>query len=162
MSVKQPFSGYAITRVYSTHLEMHAQEPSEDATRHDAVGFGWDWRWIEERRAFEVRISLVVEPSAHRHQYAAANTIGQFRLVDEAPAIPIEEFARLQAVAILLPYARQFLTELTGNSLHGPYYLPSLNVHQLMEGFDPAKATAANQVTQSPKKGRKGLSVKKR
>jgi hypothetical protein len=57
----------------------------------------------------------------------------------------MERFAALHAVAILLPYARQYLTNLTVNTLAGAYYLPAVNTVELMKGFDPSKTTAASQ-----------------
>jgi preprotein translocase subunit SecB len=77
--------------------------------------------------------------------------IGLFRKVAEVPKVSLTEFVTLQAVAILLPYLRQFLTSLTINALAGPYYLPTLNVADLMKDFDPAKATGAKQLADEGK-----------
>lgn len=139
-----PLSGYSVLKVYSTEQLLTVKKPDEDDSNHDGIQFGWDWRWIEPR-VFEIRITMAVEPSAERHQYVATNVIGRFRQVDDAPRIPVSDFASLQAVAILLPYARQFISTLTGNAFLGAYYLPTMNVVSLMEGFDPLKATAVSQ-----------------
>lgn len=146
---KLPLSGYAILKVYTTLHELRAKEPGEDVTEHDAMQFGWDWRWVEDK-TFEVRITVAVEPSASRRQYAATNVVGRFRQVTESAQPAIGDFVKLQAVAILLPYARQYLTGLTANSVDGAFYLPTINVAALMHGFDTTKVTAARQEADLP------------
>jgi preprotein translocase subunit SecB len=149
-----PLSGYAVLKVYTTHNELRAKDPTEDAADHDGMRFGWDWRWAEER-IFEVRITVAVEPSATRRQYVATNVIGRFRQLSDTPTPQIEEFVSLQAVAILLPYARQFLSNLTSNSIDGAFYLPTINVAALMHDFDTTKATATRQGSVDSSAGKK-------
>lgn len=162
-------SGYAVVKVYSTDQELRHKSADGDASNHDALKFGWDWRWVAGR-LFEVRITVSVEPSKTRSDYVSVNAIGRFRQVDGTPSISIEQFVRVQAVAILLPYARQYITALTSNAFSGAYYLPTLNVYELMRPFDPSKATGMRQietraiphVRQLPSKTGRGSSAKKK
>lgn len=143
---KLPLSGYAILKVYSTKMVLEPKDPAEDVADHDALQFGWDWRWLNDG-AFEVRITVGIEPSTARHQFAMVSVVGRFRQMgDPVVGALIDQFVRLQAVAILLPYARQFLSSLTANSLHGVYYLPTINVEALMNGYDQGNTTAAQQM----------------
>lgn len=45
--------------------------------------------------------------------------------------LPIEKFATLNGPAIILPYIRQHLTDLTIKAGFNPYYLPPVNFHEL-------------------------------
>lgn len=138
-----PFSGYLIGKIYTTQQQIRPEKPSDNAAEHAEFRFGWDWRWLEHDR-FEVRLTVGITASPERPEDISTDVIGQFRLAEQQ-RIAVEEFARLQAVAILLPYARQFLANLTFNGLFGAYHLPTLNVNVLMEGMDLASATAASQ-----------------
>src|SRR5687768_5400922 len=104
-----PLSGYTIERILSTNQELSARAAEVNEAEHGALRFGWDWEIIDEK-VFEVKISVAVEPSLDRPEFMATNVIGRFRQVSGEPSISREEFAGLQAVAILLPYARQFLS----------------------------------------------------
>ncbi len=47
--------------------------------------------------------------------------------------LPIDKFATLNGPAIILPYIRQHLTDLTIKAGFNPYYLPPVNFHKLNE-----------------------------
>jgi preprotein translocase subunit SecB len=143
-----PLSGYAIVKIYMTSAELKLKQPTNPEVTEPVVNFGWDWRrGNTDKSVFEVRISLAMEPVKERPYYAAVDAVGRFRKIGQSSVLPVEQFAALQAVAILLPYARQHLTSLTVNTLPGAYYLPSLNVVELMKGFDISKTTAAKEAS---------------
>jgi preprotein translocase subunit SecB len=144
-----PLSGYAIGKVYATAQELRHQ-PATLGASQDVINFGWDWRQVDDR-TFEVRIVVSVGPTERRDSFFSTDVVGRFRRVTEAPAVSQEDFVRLQAVALLLPYARQFLSNLTANSVHGTYYLPTVNVTALMQDFDVSKATGAGEIGEPPK-----------
>jgi len=138
-----PLSGYAIVKVYSTTAELKPKPPANPEVTEPVVNFGWDWRrGGTDKSVFEVRITLAMEPAKERPYYAAVDAVGRFRQIGDSSELPMEKFVALQAVAILLPYARQHLTNLTVNTFPGAYYLPSLNVVELMKGFDVRKTSA--------------------
>lgn len=140
-----PLSGYSIVRVVMTTAELKIREPEgENEQGKTDVNFGWDWRRAE-KSLFDVRLTLSIDPSPGRPYYAAVDAIGRFRQVGDTPSLSVEDFASLQAVAILLPYVRQHLTALTANTPSGPYYLPSVNVVELMKDMNGRKATGAKQ-----------------
>ncbi len=141
---KAPLSGYAIERVYT--LEQSLRPIKSDALplpNESDVNFGWDWRYLKPG-VLEVKLVLGLEPDTTHPFEARITTVGTFIVTGE-PKVPIEEFVRLQAVAILLPYARQYLANLTVNTLTGPMHLPSLDVQVMMARFDPEKTTGAHQ-----------------
>ncbi len=142
-----PLSGYSILDVYATKLS-YAVRPSSTTSEGDGKDeFGWDWRIISDTE-FEVRITITV--GAPIHQLTADTTVvGRFAR-SGTPTVGIQEFASLQAVAILLPYARQYLAAVTTNAPRGAFHLPTVNVVELMKNFDPSKTTAARQLAQAP------------
>ena len=140
-----PKSGYSITKVYATEQVLRPRQ-AEDADNIGRASFGWDWRRVPSGE-FEVLIDLAVYPTENRPQYVSVSTVGRFRQVGPAPSVPLEDFVTRQAVAILLPYARQFLSNLTANSEAGCYYLPTINVEKLMAGIDTSGATGEQDAT---------------
>jgi len=150
-----PTSGYALVKIYTPAMEMRHREAGE-RSEHDQVSFGWDWR-VTKDEFFEVRITVAVEPHPARRDHASVALVGVFRQVGDKASLSREEFVSLQAVAILLPYARQILSSLTAYSADRPFYLPTLNVAALMKDFDPAQTTAATSSRRVPK-GRKRTS----
>jgi preprotein translocase subunit SecB len=142
---QSPLTGYALLNVYTTLLELRQESAAEGSNATDAaVSFAWDWR-VLPKGVFEVRIHITVAPSSERHEHMAIHLVGRFQQVGE-PSVQLEDFVRLQAVAILMPYVRQCLSSLTLNSAYGAYYLPPINVMELMKGIDSGKTTGARQL----------------
>lgn len=143
---EMPLSGYAIENVYTYHQLLEHKDPGEEDT-HGAVDIGWDW-WLvgADEPTFEVRLSATVESSPQRDDHISAGLIGRFRMIEKPPSVPVVQFVRLQATAILLPYLRQVLSNLTSTSFHGTYYLPPINAVELMKDFDAANTIGARQL----------------
>ena len=137
-----PESGYAVKQVYAGEQLVRPQNPNEAGQDAGNASFGWDWRRVPgAEREFEVIVSLTIHPNELRPELAKVATVGRFEIVGEKPAVSFEDFVAIQAVAILLPYPRQFISNLTANSPLGCFYLPTINVLKLMEGVDRSKAT---------------------
>ena len=138
-----PLSGYVIVSVYTAgqHLELK----DSDAPDSDDVQFAWDWRLLEQD-LFEVLVRLGIEAVKERPYAASVELVGRFRRMSSVTSVELIKFAHLQAVAILLPYARQALASLTLMTEPGAYHLPSVNVVALMEDFNAKDATGAKQL----------------
>lgn len=137
-----PVSGYTILAVYTTTQELKPVAP-EKLTEQEQVAVSWDWRWLE-RRVLEVRLGIRVD-DRNRGAHFSSDCVGRFHQVEDTPAVDLEEFVSLQAVAMLLPYLRQYLSLLTLNTLAGSYLLPSLNVTELRKDFNLSGATGKKQ-----------------
>lgn len=157
-----PLSGYAIVKVYQTSAQLKPVPPGEIKGDGEGASFSWDWRWGASVAAFEVRLTVSLEAAAERPYSATVDAVGRFRQVGDKPAVAIEEFVRLQAVAIVMPYLRQHLTNLTVNTLSGPYFLPSINIAELMKDFDPKKATGATEMVPAERSEKAGKRAKGR
>ena len=141
---KAPLSGYAIERVYTLDQSLKAiTNESLPLPSESDVRVGWDWRHLKPT-VLEVKLLLGLDADTSHPFWAWVETVGTFHVIG-SPKVPIEEFVKLQAVAILLPYARQYLANLTVNTLAGAWHLPSIDVQAMMAQFDPEKTTGARQ-----------------
>jgi preprotein translocase subunit SecB len=110
------------------------------------LGFGWDWR-IRGIRVFEVVVSIGLPATARRPEEAKVSVCGVFRMIGPA-SVAVRDFAKLQAPAILMPFAREALAALTGHGPFGQFLIAPVNVHTLMSDVDPNKATGARQLAE--------------
>ena len=142
-----PLSGYSISSVRSVRQTLEPRETPVDPSDSSAITFGWDWRLkAESDEHFEVLIRVKAESGQESPYSACVELVGEFRKVTEKPSVAVDDFASLQAVAILLPYARAHLATLTLHSAGGSYHLPSVNVVALMKDFNAKEATGAKQL----------------
>jgi preprotein translocase subunit SecB len=146
-----PQSGYQLLKVYTTELVSRTvNEPLETPTHEGTLSFAWDWRIGDSRSLFEVRLGVTVGATVDRPEHLSVRLVGRFSQVGDSPTVELEQFVQLHAVAILLPYVRQSLSNATANSYLGPYYLPTLAASGLMTRFDFAKSTGARQLADRP------------
>src|SRR5438552_3649708 len=106
-----PLSGYTISSIHTIRQRVEPREVAEGSEKGIA-NFGWDWRLIAED-LFEVLVTVTIEPDNDRPYETSVELVGRFRRLSPTPSVQLEDFAQLQAVAILLPYVRQFLATLT-------------------------------------------------
>lgn len=139
-----PASGYAILKVYTSAQSLEVKDIDTLPIGTLDVKFGWDWRYVAAD-TFEVKVSIVLEPEKSRPFSASTTVVGVFRRVGDSHKVTLRNFVGLQAVAILLPYARQYIANLTVNTMTGAFNLPTVNVVALMADFDPEKTTGAHQ-----------------
>lgn len=66
-----------------------------------------------------------------------------FRVVGDVLTVPVHQFAHGHAPALIFPYIRQVVDELTSRSPYGRVLLPPTNVVALMASFDPADASGS-------------------
>jgi preprotein translocase subunit SecB len=137
-------SGYYIEKVYSSHQELRLERPDKKAVR-DEYSVDWDWQIVSDRM-FDVSLIVSLEPSDERWESVRVRLVGRFRVEEHPLSVPLEDFVKLQAPAILLPYAREVVTSLTARGFYGPYFLPAINVVRLMASKDTNDATGRRQL----------------
>ena len=148
---KLPESGYFIEKVYANHLALTVQRPEEGEEKADLY-FHWDWKVLAES-VFEVTIGLLMEPTEDRCEQVEVSMIGLFRQGSGDTEVPLADFVRYHAPAILMPYVREAIGSLTGRGFYSARYLPALNVQRLMDQQDPSKATGALQLARADARG---------
>lgn len=145
MSVQDGGSGFVLERIVFTkqHYEIVAGDQLDDET--DAgLSWGWDWQWTSHDR-FEVAITLHLEPTPARPEEVEVALLGTFKVDGDSQTLPLVAFTHDNAPAILFPYARQAIDELTARGPFGRLLLPPMNVLQIMSEFPPESAQGAKQ-----------------
>jgi preprotein translocase subunit SecB len=139
-------SGYAIGRVYAVQMryDVHAGDLiSGGAARADTrrlFNIGWDWK-ISGRRAFDVVIAVHVHPSPDTPDEANVSVAASFQAADGPLSVSPREFVRYHAPAILLPFAREMLADLTRRGPFGPFLLMPLNLPAVMATMDESRSS---------------------
>lgn len=132
-----PGSGFILEAVFSDQLEFRGQMVTDDLPDGipGDINVSWDWRFAEDDR-IEVSFQLGREPTRERPEFVHVSLIGVFKLIAGDKTIPLEKFVRLHAPALMMPYARETISNLTSRGAYGPFFLPPVNVVALMERFD--------------------------
>lgn len=102
--------------------------------------WGWDWRW-KDHDHFEVGLLLSAPPLDARPEKVQVSVNAVFRVVGEVQTVPVAQFAHGHAPALVFPYIRQVVDELTSRSPYGRVLLPPTNIVALMANFDVAEAS---------------------
>jgi preprotein translocase subunit SecB len=144
---KLPTSGYVFDRVYTNNLAMRVTALKEDAPSEPPLLFSWDWKLLSpDRKTFEVLINVGVDPSVKRQEELRVTICGRFRAEGDHQEVSLENFVRFHAPAILMPFARETISNLTTRGFYDTLVLPPLNVQMLMERQDLAATTGAKQL----------------
>ena len=155
-----PESGYRLIKIYTTHLEASVAAPADPSSGSESkFYFGRDWRQISDRR-FDVALQIKIDPSGTRPERAVVHAVGEFETVGE-PEISTEDFATRHAVVMLFPYVRQLLTTVTASSPHGAFYLPAVNVGNLVQRTKAARSVEQKPQRTERKSGAKRLAARK-
>lgn len=145
-----PLSGYHLERIYTNRQYFEGVAIDDSISDEEPqVGIGWDWR-LRDEGIFEVLLSLTLPACRQRPEKVEVTIVGQFATIGDAQTVNLEQFVCKNAPAILLPYAREAISSLTGRGLLGPFYLPPLNLVEVMKGMDPSVAAGALQLKANP------------
>ncbi len=146
-----PLSGYNLERVFSheQHFEGLASHEGLPENTLSNVNFGWDWR-VQGDDRFVVVITLTVQPTRQRPESVSVTMAGVFHRVGEEQSVPFDTFVFTHAPSILLPYAREAISSLTGRGLNGALQLPPINVIALMKEMNPQLSTGNEQLLARP------------
>ncbi len=139
-----PGSGFRLTAIHCYKQAQTPAPPNKVLGRQREIGVAWDWRRGPENQ-IQVKLSVEIGPSHRARESLSVGLVASFSTRGKT-TLPVERFVRTNAVAIMLPYAREALSNLSSRGFHGAYYLPSINVVELMKLFDFDKATGARQV----------------
>lgn len=138
-------SGYIIES-----LVFPVQVLSAAATQHDVdVQWGWDWRWVSSDQ-FEVGLLFSVPSMDSRPERLEVAVTATIRIVGVDQTVPVQMFAYAHAPALMFPYIRQVVDDLTSRSPLGRVLLPPTNTVALMSKFNASESTGAKQVRPKP------------
>lgn len=134
------FDGFYFAR-QSQQLVLGKNLPSTE--RIPSVS--WDWRRVSDK-TFEVRLGVTTSAVKQRPEELEVVLVGRFSHGANASEEVIQRFASLNATSILLPYAREAISSLTGRGPFGVEVMQPLNVFEFVKILDLKKATGARQL----------------
>lgn len=137
MSPSNIESGYVLEWLTFPVQVLIAAVP--DTTNQNAE-WGWDWQW-KDHDHFEVGLLFSGPPVDARPEKIQVSVSAVFRVVGDVQTVPIAQFAHGHAPALIFPYIRQVVDELTARSPYGRVLLPPTNIVALMANFDDAEAS---------------------
>lgn len=158
--------GYRLRRVYTTEQKQElvsddTEIPESEEDRE--LSFFWDWRlsgsqfdahsdsgFAEvEALSFDVAVGVNVGPSPLDHSRYVCTVVGDFVGTIEQD-LGLEKFVKLNSVAMLFPYLRQVVTNLSGWAPGETLYLPIINVGLLEGGLVMEDARGWEQLKEVP------------
>ena len=146
-------SGYHVERVYVGSQEYRLVDPesARDVASSDDrnVDFGWDWRPVGARK-FEVIVDLEVEPTKQAPEKAQVRLIGLFEAAEGEPSIKFSDFVKLNASAILFPFAREVISAMTGRGPYGAFHVHPLNLVALLKDTPIENTTGWKYLEENP------------
>jgi preprotein translocase subunit SecB len=89
---------------------------------------------FEDPAAIEVTVVLFISPEQgveSRYSLEVAVT-GRFETDTTAPNMPLSEFARYNGPAVVMPFVREIVANITARSRRGLVLLPAVNVQALV------------------------------
>jgi preprotein translocase subunit SecB len=132
------FSGVVVDRISFTDVA-----PSERKPDGLQFSFGIQRRHFENPDALEVTVIVRIAPrpgEAISFKLEAAVT-GRFQKLDGPGVLSLEEFAKTNGPALVMPYVRELVTNISARTRHGTIIFPPVNVIALVA--DEAKGSSS-------------------
>lgn len=144
MSAPEKKAGYRIEKIYVAEqaylIVADPELPRTAAVVERQISFNWDWRPVSPLR-FEVAITLSGEPTTEIPEKITVRVVGLFSAESATVNVPLGEFLRVNAPAILFPFAREVISTMTGRGPFGAFHLNPVNVPALLAGIDVSAST---------------------
>lgn len=145
-----PASGYRISRIYVARQSQSLlqNEAGDEQPDEREVKFSWDWR-VTEAPSFEVFLGITIGASRSCTEVLEIGLVGAFTAQGE-PDVDLRSFVHCNAIATLLPFAREGLASLSAKGPFGSYYLPLLNAVKISQELEYDASTGAKQLAKDP------------
>jgi preprotein translocase subunit SecB len=145
-----PTSGFRLLRVVTIHQEYSIVSGEEIASETEARGLTVNWDWsVSKDRQFDVFLGADLAGNQEAPETVNVGVIGEFAIAGVATSMAVRSFVQTAAPAIMFPYLRQIISDLTGRGPYGPYYLPSVNVVRMMQRYDFEATRGAHQLREN-------------
>jgi preprotein translocase subunit SecB len=110
----------------------------------------WDWR-IVGAREFQVMFGLSLLAAKDLPEQIRVSYVATFRLLDQPFGMELRRFAKLNAIALMLPHLREAIMSLTSRGFFGPVLIPLMDPAKIAEDIREIETTAGNQYRENPK-----------
>lgn len=141
-------SKYLLAALFFPVQSCRFAAPASDAEEGE-FQWGWDWQWVDHEH-FEVAVIVKIGATAARPYDLEVAVTGRFKPVGDYPPVTVPDFAHHNGPAILFPYVRQAIDDLTSRAHTSRLLLPPINVQLMMADVDPAAARGASQARPAP------------
>lgn len=127
-------SGIQFTAVVVDRLVFSDLSPGEKKPASLEFSFGIRRTFYKEPDSVEVSFLVKIGPPAGTASRFAleADVTGRFERADTATGMTLEEFSKTNAPALVMPYAREVVTNITARSRHGTIFIPPVNVFAIV------------------------------
>jgi preprotein translocase subunit SecB len=126
------FAGVAVDRVRFDDLHV-GEKPPKDLSFEFAIRRKF---WATPA-AVDITVSVRAVPSDNEdspsHFSLEVSVTGRFEPAEENPNVPLDQFAKFNGPAQVIPFVREFVANLTARSRRGLVLIPPMNVIALME-----------------------------
>jgi preprotein translocase subunit SecB len=128
----QKAPGFHFNSVAVDKLNLLDLQPGE--TRPPSLNFSIKFRrrMLTEPAGVEITVLVSISPQEGSSFRFDVEITGQFDRVDGPQVLALEDFARLNGPALVMPYAREIVTNITSRTRHGVILFPPVNIVQLV------------------------------
>jgi preprotein translocase subunit SecB len=133
--VQKPSSrgaGFHFNSVVVDRLSLRDLSPGE--TRPEALKFSFKFRrrMTQDPPGVEITVLVDIRPQEGSSFLLEAEISGQFEREDGPQVLTLEDFAKANGPALVMPYARELVTNITARTRHGVIIFPPVNIVQLV------------------------------
>lgn len=143
-----PTPGYRLLDL-SAALQRYSildpEDPESNLQEAPSLRLVWDWKLTDDQQ-FEVFVGVWLIGTKEEPQEVEVRMVGTFTVDGEVQDLELRDFVHTSAPAIMMPYVRDKVTQLTSDGPFGAYYLPIVNVRNLMKGYSYEESTGAAQL----------------
>ncbi len=134
--------GFHFNSVVVDKLTLVDLQPGQ--TRPPALQFSFKFRrrMLQDPPGVEVTVLVSILPQEGSSFSLEAEITGQFERLDAPQVISLEDFAKTNGPALVMPYARELVTDVTARTRHGVIIFPPVNIVQLV--MDEEKTAEPN------------------
>ena len=100
--------------------------------------------WEREDELVDVELGVKLNPEIEKQPYLVdVSIVGRFGFGDLPEGLSEDEFIRRNAAAILMPFAREVIGNLTMRGTFGPIWLPPVNVIGMLDRVEEERGIQA-------------------
>ncbi len=149
MKMEPDVSGkYLLAALFFPIQSCRLADPTSDA-EDGQFQWGWDWQWVDHDH-FEIGVIVSLGATTVRPYDIEVAVTGRFKPVGDDQPLSVSEFAHQNGPAILFPYVRQAIDDLSSRTHTNRLLLPPINVQSMMAEVDPSGAKGALEERPAP------------
>lgn len=141
-------TGYSLVKLHASK-QLHRVLTADQVEEERSTGISWDWR-VEGPRLFQVFLGFEMKGPQEAPEEIEVDLVGTFQIEGEDTSLALQPFVQFSAPAIILPYIRQIVTNLTSHGPFEPLLMSPMNVQKMMEFANFEESTGFHQLREDP------------